>query len=241
MASLQPDEEVHLDEFYAGGPATFQAAFPPVCIGSHWDPMLVEQHILPPQGQVKLALDPRQAVQVCRQYYTESPADALPAGLVEPAQPLEIPAALKGPERYIRPEGPKATPPGGAAGLGAPYSVYAQSVDRESDIYRLDERLTKCKELRYQPKAEQLAQQTNVLPNQSPELAYKALGAPVEPPRLSAGCREQDDALAWNRSARLFFNPTKLDRYHPTQKLGPMVCDPPACANPTQAFVDDKM
>lgn len=239
MALLQPDEEVHLDEFYAGGPATFATAFPPVCLTSHWDPMLVEQHILPAGPAPPLALDPRQAVQVCRQYYTQSPADALPAGVIESAQPLEIPAQLKGPERLIRPEGPRATPPGGAAGLGAPYSMYSQSVDDESDIYRLDERLTKCKELRYQPSAQTLADQTNVLPNQPPELAYRATGAPVEPPRASAGCREQDDALAWNRSARLFFNPTKLDRYHPTQKMGPMVCDPPACTNPTQAFLQE--
>ena len=229
MASLQPDEDVRLDEFYEGGPATFAAAFPPVCAMSHWDPMLVEQHILPKQGGMNLVLDPRQAVQVCRQYYTESPADALPAGLVESAQPLEIPAALQGPIRYIRPvEGPVATPPGGAAGLGAPYSVYAQSVDQESDVRRLDERLTKCKELRYQPRPDQLAaDQTNVLPNQPAELAFRPLGAPVELPRNVAGCREIDDAVAWNRSARLFFNPTKYDRYNPTQKMGPMVCDQP--------------
>jgi hypothetical protein len=238
MAHLQPDEDANLDEFYAGGPATFAAAFPPVCVTSHWDPMLVEQHILPAQNTVPLALDPRQAVQICRQYYTESPADALPAGLVESAEPLEIPAALQGPVRYIRQsEGPRAIPPGGAASLGVPYSIYSQFVDQESDVLRLDERLTKCKEFRYQPKPEQLADQTNVLPNQPAELAFRPLGAPVELPRTVAGCRALDDSQAWNRSARLFFNPTKLDRYHPTQKMGPMVCES-GCANPTQSFLE---
>ncbi len=236
MANIQPDEEVRLDDFFAGGPATFQAAFPPVCLGSHWDPMLVEQHILPAQKAAPLAMDPRQAVQVCRQYYTESPADALPAGLVESAQPMEIPAALKGPVQYIRTaEGPRVTPPGGAASLGVPYNLYA--ANQESDLLRLDERLTKCKELRYQPKPEQLAaDQTNVLPQHDPELAFRTF-APFELPRHMTGCREQDDVLAWNRSARLFFNTTKQDRYHPTQKMGPMVCDQPACTYPTQAFL----
>ncbi len=238
MANIQPDEDIHLDDFFAGGPTTFQAAFPPVCLGSHWDPLLVEQHILPPRELAPLALDPRQAVQVCRQYYTESPADALPAGVVESVQPMEIPAALQGPRQYIRPaEGPRAIPPGGSASLGVPYSLF--SPIQESDLLRLDERLTKCKELRYQPKPEQLAaDQTNVLPNQPPELAFHTF-APVEPLQNPTGCREQDDALAWNRSARLFFNSTKLDRYHPTQKVGPMVCNPPTCSEPTQAFLQE--
>lgn len=259
MASLIPDEFPTLDEQFAGGPRTFAEAFPPYCISTAtWDPTRVVKNVLPdPNTPVpQQPLDPRQAVQVCRQYYTESPADALPTGVLEGEKPLPIPAALQGPTEFMRPEVsklPAPVPPGGAAGLGAPYSVWAAEVDREADLHRLSERLTKCKELRYKPRDDQLvADQTNVLPNQPADLAFpqpaKVLsvtgraGCSIVEPKVPhavisrehalacpSGCRDADDDAAWNRSGRLFFNPTKYDRYFPDAKEGPL-----ACTNPTK-------
>lgn len=235
MASLAPDEPMSLDEQFATNLKTFADAFPPVCISSAtWDPTRVVKSVLPdPNTPVpQQPLDPRQAVQVCRQYYTQSPADALPKDILEGEKPLPIPAALQGPVEFMRPEAsrlPAPVPPGGAAGLGAPYSVWAAEVDREADLLRLNERLTKCKELRYQPRSDQLvADQTNVLPDQPATLAY-AQPAQVLKVQGRAGCREADDDQAWNRSGRMFFNCTRQDRYHPTASNGPLVC-----ANPTK-------
>ncbi len=235
MASLLPEEPVSLAEQYATGLKTFADAFPPFCISTAtWDPTRVVKSVLPdPNTPVPpQVLDPRQAVQVCRQYYTESPADSLPPGVLEADKPLPIPAALQGPVEFMRPEPlklPAPVPPGGAAGLGAPYSVWAAEVDREADLRRLGENLTKCKELRYRPQPAQLvADQTNVLPNQPADLAFPQ-PAKVLDVTGRAGCREADDDAAWNRSGRLFFNPTRQDRYHPDSRHGPLVC-----ANPTK-------
>ena len=61
--------------------------------------------------------------------------------------------------------------------------------------------------------------QTNVIPGAA---------ATFEEPTLFvsklAGCRAADDNEAWNRSARQFFNSTKLDRYTPTATNGPLAC-----------------
>lgn len=235
MANLLPDDHVGLDEQFAGGPATFQEAFPPYCISNAtWDPTRIVKNVLPdPNTQVApQVLDPRQAVQVCRQYYTESPADSLPTDMLLGETPLEIPAALLGPTEFLRPDAsklPAPVPPGGAAGLNAPYSVWAAEVDREADLQRMNERLTRCKEYRYQPTPEQLIEnQTNVLPDQPADLAYPQ-PARVLQATERAGCRDADDDLAWNRSGRLFFNHTRQDRYHPEGRNGPLVC-----ANPTK-------
>jgi len=231
MAQLAPDEPITLDEMFAGGPRTFEEAFPPFCISTAtWDPTRVVKHVIPdPATPVPpQVLDPRQAVQVCRQYYTESPADALPAGVLEADVPLPIPAALRGPVEFMRPDAmrlPAPVPPGGAAGLGAPYSVWAAEVDREADLQRLNEKLTRCKELRYAPRPQQLAaDQTNVLPGGGEDLAYAQPAAAVLHVRGRAGCREADDDAAWNRSGRLFFNCTRQDRYHPDASNGPLAC-----------------
>ncbi len=230
MANLAPDEYISLDEQFGGGPKSFQEAFPPFCISTAtWDPTRVVKNVLPdPNTPVPpQVLDPRQAVQVCRQYYTESPADSLPAGVLEADVPLPIPPALQGPVAFMRPEAsrlPAPVPPGGAAGLGAPYSVWAAEVDREADLLRLGEKLTKCKELRYRPQPAQLiADQTNMVPGAQEVPTF----APVQRVVGTTGCREADDNSAWNRSGRMFFNCTRQDRYHPDSRNGPLVCANP--------------
>lgn len=227
MASLVPEELPTLDSFYAGGPRSFQEAFPPFCVKSHWDPMLVTQHILPDVVSAEpLAFDPRPEAYICTTYQNTSPGDGpLPTDVLGPAQPPQIPAALLGPQAYIRaPADPTPTHarPGGAASLSAPYSVYAAAVDVEGDLLRLDEPLTKCKQLRYTPRPMEVAgAATNVVPNSS------SFGVGPEPAQVvstTTGCREADDEAAWNRSGRLFNNSTKIDRYYPTAKNGPLAC-----------------
>jgi hypothetical protein len=225
MASLNPnEEEMSLDSFYAGGPKTFQEAFPPYCLKSHWDPSDVSRHILPTGNSAPLMFDPRPAAYICTTYYETSPGDApLPPEVLADQKPLPIPEGLRPPANFVREE-PVPTPPGGAAGRGAPYSGYASAVDTESDVYRLDEPLTRCKEYRYVPPNDMPEDATNVVPGSQPfeEKATFVSGATFVTAR--AGCREADDEAAWDRSGRLFFNHTKLDRYYPTRKIGPLAC-----------------
>ncbi len=217
-----------LDSYYEGGPKTWEEAFPPVCVRSHWDPTQVTRHILPDHLSVPLQFDARQGVRICTSYY-EKPVDpnTVPNSkvmekIIPDSTVVSIPDALLEPEYYKRPYEKNqfmAVPPGGAAGLGAPYSEYAASINSESDLYRLDESLTKCKERRYIPK-EGVADAVNTLPNVNQAFGLSPFATYVQ---SSTGCREEDDSKAWNRSGRLFFNHTRLDRVYP-QPHGPLGC-----------------
>lgn len=195
-----------LDAFYSGGPKTTQEAFPPVCIRTHWDPTRLTTHVLPNfTHPVQQALDPRPAARICAQYYTTSPGDT---PLAMPNEtPLAIPKAFLGGALASGRQPSSVFPPGGAAGRSFPYADYAHAINSESDLYRLDEPLTKCGERRWMgPPARIIA--TNVVPNSDTSI----LSASALEVRTQAGCRNADDEVAWNRSARLFFNPTKYDR-----------------------------
>jgi hypothetical protein len=194
-----------LDAFYSGGPKTTQEAFPPVCMRTHWDPTRLATHVLPNfTNPVQLAFDPRPSAFICTQYYTTSPGDARLDMLA--SKPLPVPSALLGGQR-VEATTSSVFPPGGAAGRGFPYTQYAQAINSESDLYRLDEPLTKCAERRWMgPPARNIA--TNVVPNSDASI----LSASALEVRAQAGCRNADDESSWNRSARLFFNPTRYDR-----------------------------
>ncbi len=232
-------ETQSLNDFYAGGPTSFQEAFPPICITTHWDPTLVSRHVLPQQASAPLAEDPRQAVRICTSYYSLAREDkertippaplqfiAPHGGLASQSQPqekLNIPATLFGPAIYQRPvenSGLTATPPGGAAGRGAPYEVYAESVGDEADLWRLNEPLTRCKERRYRPGPSVPTDSTNTLPHVSHELGLSPYATHIQ---TTTGCRAADDEAAWNRSGRLFFNHTRYDRVYPYSH-GPLAC-----------------
>lgn len=178
-----------LSEFYDNGPKTWNEAFPPLCLKTHWNPTAVSDHILP-KFQHTMTLDPRPSSKICTAYYTLYGNDA----------PIQSPAR----ETVF--------PPGGKAGLGFPSSGFQPSA--ESELLRLDEPLTKCAERRYIPAT--IPPATNYIAgadrqNLSP---YSTVV------RTTTGCREEDDARAWNRSSRLFFNPTKYDRtIHVPQNL----------------------
>ncbi len=217
-----------LDSFYNNGPKSCDEAFPPVCVRAHWDSTQVTRHILPDHLPAPLQFDPRQGVRICTSYY-ETPVDPnnvtnskIMEKIIPDTESPEIPALLLGPEYYKRSYDAShlmATPPGGAAGKGAAYSEYESAINTESDLYRLDESLTKCKERRYTPK-NGVVDAVNTLPHVSQEFGLSPYATYVQ---SSTGCREEDDSKAWNRSGRLFFNHTRLDRVYP-QAHGPLGC-----------------
>jgi hypothetical protein len=83
----------------------------------------------------------------------------------------------------------------------------------------LDEPLTRCKDRRYVPQNGP-ADATNTLPDVSQEFE---LGKYATYVTKRAGCRDADDEGAWDRSGRIFFNHTRLDRVYP-QARGPLAC-----------------
>lgn len=200
-----------LELAYNQGPRTWNEAFPPICLRSHWDPTAVAQMILPGNTtqQHDLAMDPRPASMICRQYYTTSAGDTPLASSNHATTFLEpIPAPLRG--GPIRPAAATAQvpfPPGGAAGIGFPYAGFYPNA--ESDVLRLREHLTKCAEKRYIPIGGAPAPTTGLreVPgaDQNPNIRANIV-------TTTTHCRAEDDQEAWNRSSRLFFNPTRYDR-----------------------------
>ena len=194
-----------LDEFYEGGPKTWDEAFPPICLRSHWDPTALSKHILPTTGPVNLPLDPRQSTKICTSYYTTSESGPMSREFEEAEPSPTIPSALLG-GSY---QSPAVTytnvlPPGGAASLGFPYKEFNPLV--ESDLQLLKMPLTRCSERKYLPKP--IPEMTNTVPGANSDI----LSPFATVVSKEAGCRAADDEAAWNRSARLFFNPTKYDR-----------------------------
>jgi hypothetical protein len=179
---------------------------------------MVVEHVLP-KFQHDMALDPRQSVRNCYVYYNTSPGDAQVKDypVMEPQQAPHY--LLGGPHRPNTYEKPQIValqnvpvfPPGGAASLGFPYDKF--NANAETDVLRIDEPLTKCAEKRYIPPGGIPAPS---IQNRDVPGVYLGDSSTLSPllTRVSkqAGCRNQDDEQAWNRSARLFFNPTKYDR-----------------------------
>jgi hypothetical protein len=161
-------------------------------------------------------MDPRPASMICKQYYTTSAGDApLPSypamgvvAVMAVMEQLQVPQVLRGgmqhPDSAVQ---QVPFPPGGAAGLGFPYESYNPAA--ESDVLRLREHLTKCAEKRYIPRggipAPDMSMRDVPGANQHPTIAANVV-------KTSTNCRAEDDAAAWNKSSRLFFNPTRYDR-----------------------------
>jgi hypothetical protein len=201
-----------LDEAYSGGPKSWGEAFPPICLRSHWNPTALTNHILPSATFRDLSLDPRPASKICTSYYTSSAGDAsIPAP--KEFRP-QIPAALLNNETTQRVEDAGVVPPGGAAGRGFPYAQFAKNVGKETDLLRINEPLSRCTDRRYMPAnglpAPQMA--TNRIFGADPSYTTKEMDDKATIVSRTAGCREADDQAAWDRSARLFFNPTRYDR-----------------------------
>jgi len=204
-----------LAAFYQEGPRTLAEAYPPICLRTHWDPSMLVRHVLPEQlFPYTQQLDPRWATKVCTAYYEESPGDGALATDTPENSRIPVPPALLMSERrpILTPLGAPYLPPGGTASRSFPYKAYQQHVNAESDVLRLDEPLTKCASERYLPSKQDIAMtmDARTVPG-SPASMYPAMTKTMQITKI-AGCREEDDREAWNRSARPFFNPTKYDR-----------------------------
>jgi len=154
----------------------------PVCPLWHWDPTAVTRHILPPKAieRPTLAEDPRSSVKNCTRY-----------------SPFELTAG----------SGQVPLFPGGAPSISMPYEQYMENVQRESDLFRLDEELTRCPQRRYIPTNPDLYKRSPLRATPLKTHYPKPLAVPTP-----AGCREADDQAAAARSSRFFFNPTRYDR-----------------------------
>jgi len=171
------------------GPTPF---FPPVCLQSHWDPTSIIRRTLP-AGYVPQTTDPRPWTRICMEYTT--------AGETEPAPSVN----------------PNVVLPSG--GQFYPASVYANSIDKESFLRRLDRPLGTCEGDQWEPTlhsdmytARRLIPERSVPsdPSRIQEVAFpKAL--------LRSGpydCRAAGDAMNMALgSDYMFNNATKQNRY----------------------------
>jgi len=179
------------------GPVPLQAAgtmdelFPPMCLRSHWDPGMILRWTLPDQ-KVDLPLDFRPYVKVCKDYVTSAVA-------VEAPMP---------PASMVFPQGGEFYPPG----------RYSANIDKESVLRYLDRSLDRwCQTKEYVPSRRSDMYVPNVLvpKSQAPTSDFvQELAMPQAVLREGAyNCRTENDQRLWERSPRLFSNPTKQDRY----------------------------
>lgn len=199
--------ELSLDEFYMTGPRAPREAFPPACLRTHWDPTMIVKHVLPDFQTPIPELDPRPAAFICTSYHVRSPGDAPLLQKPPSTIPITPPEFLGGAKRPVTSSSPSYVfPPGSRAMYGAPFQGY--NSEAESDLFRISEKLTKCAEKRYIPTHGIPADNSiiNIVPDSLPVPAITVLQGP------RAGCREEDDKAAQERSSRLFFNPTRYDR-----------------------------
>jgi hypothetical protein len=165
--------------------------FTPVCLKTHWDPTQMLRHIIP-QQKVALPEDFRPWVKVCKNYVTSAPA---------------IPAPMP-PKDMVFPTGGEFYPPG----------RYSANIDTESSLRTLNHRLDKwCPTTKYIP-----TQNSNMyvsgttVPDRKPltDAFVSELAMPQALLRTDIyTCRSENDTKYFDRSPRLFNNPTKQDRY----------------------------
>jgi hypothetical protein len=165
--------------------------FPPVCLRTHWDPTEMLRHILP-QQHVTLPEDFRPWVKVCKNYVTSAPA---------------IPAPMP-PKNMVFPMGGEFYPPG----------RYSANIDKESVLRTLDHPLDKwCPSTQYIPKQSSNMYRTgSTIPDRAtPSDSFVSeLSMPQALLRRDPyTCRSANDTKYFERSGRLFNNPTKQDRY----------------------------
>lgn len=164
--------------------------FPPVCLKSHWDPTQMLRHILP-QQRVALPLDFRPWTKVCKNYVTSSP---------EAGAPMP-------PSDMVFPTGGAFYPPG----------RYSAAIDKESTLRTLNQRLNRsCPTSQYVPsQASNMYIAGSTVPDRRPsDTLVSELAMPSALLRVNGvTCRSANDSANFQRSGRLFHNPTKQDRY----------------------------
>ena len=149
------------------------------------------RHILP-QQHVALPQDFRPWVKVCKNYVTSGPAE-----------PAPMP-----PKDMVFPTGGEFYPPG----------RYAHAIDKESSLRTLDQPLdTWCPTSQYIPKqTSDLYRSGSTLPDRKAmsNAFVSELAMPKALLRTDGyTCRTSNDTAYFQRSGRLFNNPTKQDRY----------------------------
>jgi len=165
--------------------------FPPVCLRTHWDPTKIIKRTLPLQ-HIILPQAFRPLVKVCKEYVTSGP-------LVTAPMP---------PKHMVFPMGGEFYPPG----------RYSAHIDEESALRTLESPLDKwCHSNQYIP-----SMQSNMYISGSTVPERKAmvngivseLAMPQSLLRTNFyNCRSENDFAYFQKSGRLFNNPTKQDRY----------------------------
>lgn len=165
--------------------------FTPVCLRTHWDPTQMLKHIIP-QQKVGLPEDFRPWVKVCKNYVTSGPTIAAPMP----------------PKDMVFPPGGEFYPPG----------RYAANIDQESILRTLDHPLDKwCPTTKYIPSQNSdMFVAGKTVPDRRP--TSDAFVAELSMPQALLRtdiytCRSENDTKYFDRSPRLFNNPTKQDRY----------------------------
>lgn len=167
---------------------------PPVCLKTHWDPTERIRRILP-QQRVALPQDPRPWVRICKSYVTSGP--------------VEDASAPMPPSSMVFPSGGQFYPPG----------RYTARIDDESVLRTLTQPLDKwCPTAQYIPEEDSTMYVAGgTVPDRQP--VSSAFIQELAMPRVlvreegEVSCRSQNDSLYFQRSGRLFNNPTKQDRY----------------------------
>ena len=165
--------------------------FPPVCLTSHWDPTKMLRHILPTR-HVTLPEDFRPLVKVCMEYKTSAPTREAP-----------LP-----PSDMVFPMGGGVYPPG----------RYSAAIDQESVLRTLDQRLDRaCVTSQYIPsEGSNMYVAGSTLPDRK-AITNQFVAELSMPQALLRNdgmtCRSANDTAYFERSGRLFHNPTKQDRY----------------------------
>lgn len=174
-------------ELQAEGPQPF---YPPMCIKTHWDPTAILRKTLPSE-YVPQALDPRPWAKVCMEYTTtgeNGPAPKVDGSVVLPS-----------------------------GGQFYPVSRYQASIDNESKLKGLDRPLGTCEKDQYLPDKQGDMYNSRLLvpriqnadPSMIQEVAFPKVLLNVGP----YDCRNEQDKVNVELSARLFNNTTKQDRY----------------------------
>ena len=172
------------------------AQFPPVCLKTHWDPTKMIRHLLP-QQHTALPESFRPWVKVCKSYRTSAPvkhAPMPPASMVFPAT-------------------------GGGSSASMPPGRYAANIDKESALRTLEHPLDRwCPGSQYVPRlTSDLFEPGSTLPERR-EAIMSAFVSELSMPQALLrtdvySCRSANDTLYFDRSRRVFHNPTKQDRY----------------------------
>ena len=168
------------------GPRPFH---PPMCLKTHWDPGMILKRTLP-TSYVAQALDPRPWAKICMQYTTtgeDGPAPEVDSSVVLPS-----------------------------GGQFYPASRYAESIDNESLLRRLDRPLGKCDTDNYEPDINGDMYNSRLLVHRSPNISERIQEVAFPKVLIHDGayqCRKNEDVLNMGLSEHLFNNATKQDRY----------------------------